>query len=231
MTLEIHDLTAFHGKVQALHGLSLRVESAQIHALLGRNGAGKSALLSRIIGCLPDAQGRIIWDGQDITHWPTPRIARAGIALVPEAREVFASLTVHENLALAGRIGRGDWTVSRVGALFPNLLTRLEAPAGMLSGGEQQMLAIGRALMTSPRLLLLDEPTEGLAAPMVTALQSALASLKADGLAILLVEQNVRFAAALADRITLVSRGAAIWAGGPKEFAHADEARQRYLGA
>ena len=231
MTLEIHDLTAFHGKVQALHGLSLQVDTAQVHTLLGRNGAGKSALLARIMGLLPAAQGRIVWDGQDITHWPTPRIARAGIALAPEAREVFASLTVRENLTLAGRIGRGDWTIRRIGALFPNLSARLDAPAGMLSGGEQQMLAIGRALMTSPRLLLLDEPTEGLAAPMVSALRTALASLTAEGLAILLVDQNVRFAAALADRVTLVSRGQAVWTGSAQDFAGAQEARARYLGA
>ena len=231
MTLEIHDLTAFHGKVQALHGLSLQVAPAQVHALLGRNGAGKSALLARIMGLLPAARGRILWDGQDITHWPTPRIARAGIALVPEAREVFASLTVRENLTLAGRIGRGDWTIRRIGALFPNLSARLDTPAGMLSGGEQQMLAIGRALMTSPRLLLLDVPTEGLAAPMVAALQAALASLKAEGLAILLVEQNTRFALALADQVTLVSRGAAVWTGSVGDFAQAQAARARYLGA
>lgn len=231
MTLDIHNLTAFHGKVQALHGLSLRVEPAQVHALLGRNGAGKSAVLGRIMGLLPAAQGRIAWDGQDITHWPTPRIARAGIALVPEAREVFASLTVRENLTLAGRIGRGDWTARRVGALFPNLAARMGTPAGMLSGGEQQMLAIGRALMTSPRLLLLDEPTEGLAAPMVAVLQSSLASLKAEGLAILLVEQNTRFAVALADQVTLISRGAAVWTGTPAAFAGAQAERARYLGA
>ncbi|MBA4492369.1 ABC transporter ATP-binding protein [Paracoccus sp. S1E-3] len=231
MTFEIQHLTAFYGKVQALHGLSLRVEPAQVHALLGRNGAGKSALLARIMGLLPAAQGRISWDGQDITHWPTPRVARAGIALVPETRDIFASLTVRENLTLAGRIGRGDWTIGRVAALFPNLSPRLATPAGMLSGGEQQMLAIGRALMTSPRLLLLDEPTEGLAAPMVATLQTALASLKAAGLAILLVEQNTRFALALADRVTLISRGATVWTGSPDDFADAQAVRARYLGA
>ena len=231
MTLEITDLTAFHGKVQALHGLSLRVAPAQLHALLGRNGAGKSALLARIMGLLPAAQGRIVWGDHDITRWPTPRIARAGITLVPEAREVFTSLTVAENLTLAGRIGRGDWTIGRVGALFPNLAARLGTPAGMLSGGEQQMLAIARALMTSPRLLLLDEPTEGLAQPMVAALQAALAALKAEGLAVLLVEQNVRFALALADQVTLISRGRAAWAGSTDAFATAEDARQRFLGA
>ena len=231
MMLDVHDLTSFHGPVQALHGLSLRVEAGQLHALLGRNGAGKSTLLRRIMGLLPAAGGRIQWDGQDITHWASPRIARAGIGFVPETREVFTSLTVRENLTLAGRIGRGDWTVARLVALFPNLAARLNAPAGVLSGGEQQMLALARALMTSPRLLLLDEPTEGLAAPMVAILQAALTALKADGMAILLVEQNVGFAAALADRITLLSRGVAVWDGGPAEFSGASGARRRYLGA
>lgn len=231
MMLDVHDLTSFHGPVQALHGLSLRVEAGQLHALLGRNGAGKSTLLRRIMGLLPAAGGRIQWDGQDITHWASPRIARAGIGFVPETREVFTSLTVRENLTLAGRIGRGDWTVARLVALFPNLAARLDAPAGVLSGGEQQMLALARALMTSPRLLLLDEPTEGLAAPMVAALQAAIAGLKTEGMAILLVEQNVGFAAALADRITLLSRGVAVWDGGPTEFSEASGVRRRYLGA
>lgn len=231
MMLDVRDLTSFHGPVQALHGLSLRVEAGQLHALLGRNGAGKSTLLRRIMGLLPAAGGRIQWDGQDITHWASPRIARAGIGFVPETREVFTSLTVRENLTLAGRIGRGDWTVARLVALFPNLAARLDAPAGVLSGGEQQMLALARALMTSPRLLLLDEPTEGLAAPMVAALQAAIAGLKTEGMAILLVEQNVGFAAALADRITLLSRGVAVWDGGPTEFSEASGVRRRYLGA
>lgn len=231
MMLELADLTASHGRTQALHGLSLRVAEGHIHALLGRNGAGKTTALCRIMALLPARRGRVRFGGQDITDWPTPRIARAGISFVPEAREVFATLSVRENLTLAGRIGRGDWTVARIAALFPNLAARIEAPAGALSGGEQQMLSIGRALMTSPRLLLLDEPTEGLSVGILAVLQDALAALKAQGMTILLVEQNTRFATALADEVTLISHGRAVWTGGVAAFGDAADARRRYLGA
>lgn len=231
MMLEVSGLTASHGRTQVLHGLSLRISEGRTHALLGRNGAGKTTALRRIMGLLPAQQGRIMMAGQDITDWPTPRIARAGIGFVPEGREVFSTLSVRENLTLAARIGRGDWTVPRIAALFPNLSARMEAPAGALSGGEQQMLAISRALMTSPRLLLLDEPTEGLSVGMLAVLQDALASLKAEGMTILLVEQNTRFATALADEVTLISHGVAVWTGDVAGFSAADEARRRYLGA
>lgn len=229
--LEVTGLTASHGRTQALHGLSLSIAEGRIHALLGRNGAGKTTTLRRIMGLLPPQQGRIALAGQDITRWATPRIARHGIGFVPEGREVFTTLSVRENLTLAGRIGRGDWTLPRIEALFPNLAARMEAPAGALSGGEQQMLAIGRALMTSPRLLLLDEPSEGLSVGMLTVLQGALASLKAQGMSVLLVEQNTRFATDVADAVTLISLGRAVWTGGVAEFGDAAEMRRRYLGA
>ncbi|WBU56809.1 ABC transporter ATP-binding protein [Paracoccus sediminicola] len=228
--LELSEVSAGYGPVQALFGLDLRVAQGTLHALLGRNGAGKTTALRRIMGLLPHQGGRIMFDGQEITRWPTPRIARAGIGFVPERREVFASLTLRENLTLAGRIGRGSWDVERVLALFPQLEARLDARAGVLSGGEQQMLAIGRALMLSPRLLLLDEPTEGLAPPMVDALREALAALRENGLTLLMVEQNIGFASTLADRVTLVSRGQAVWTGEAAEFAGAQELRQRHLG-
>lgn len=231
MMLEIRDLTAGYGPMQVLHGLNLSIASGQVHALLGRNGMGKTTALRRIIGLLPAASGRIGFAGQDITGWPTPRIARSGIGYVPEGREVFTSLSVRENLTLAGRIGRGEWTLARICALFPNLAARLDAPAGALSGGEQQMLAIGRALMSSPRLLLLDEPTEGLSVQMIHVLREALAALKSEGMTLLLVEQNTGFARALADQVTLISRGRAVWAGDAAGFAAAGAIRQRYLGA
>ncbi|MDO5641841.1 MAG: ABC transporter ATP-binding protein [Paracoccus sp. (in: a-proteobacteria)] len=228
--LEISRITAGHGPVQVLHGVSLRVGPGRVHALLGRNGAGKTTLLRRVMGFLPQASGRVVFDGHDITHWPTPRIARARIGYVPEGREVFQTLSLRENLTLAGRIGRGDWTIARVGALFDNLATGLDRPAGVLSGGEQQMLAIGRALMTSPRMLLLDEPSEGLSVQMLDRLAGALTTLKAGGMAILLVEQNIALARALADEITLISRGEVVWSGDAPAFDAADEARARYLG-
>ena len=228
--LDLTGLTAGYGPAEVLHGLSLRVGAGTVHALLGRNGAGKTTALRRIMGLLPHREGRILLAGQEISDWPTPRLARAGIGYVPEGREVFATLTVRENLALAGRIGRGDWSLPRVSALFPNLAARMEAPAGTLSGGEQQMLAIGRALMTSPRLLLLDEPSEGLSVQMLGGLGAALSALKAERMTVLLVEQNIGFATALADEVTLISRGQAVWSGPVAAFEGA-EARARYLGA
>lgn len=229
--LELIDLTASHGRTRALHGLSLQVGTGRVHALLGRNGAGKTTALRRIVAQLPPEAGRIMFDGLDITGWPAPRIARAGIGFVPEGREVFTTLSVRENLTLAGRIGRGDWTLARVAALFPNLAGRMDAPAGLLSGGEQQMLAIGRALMTSPRLVLLDEPSEGLSVGTLAVLRDALLMLKTHGMSLLLVEQNIGFATALADDVTLMSRGRAVWSGGIAAFADARDERQRYLGA
>ncbi|WBU53219.1 ABC transporter ATP-binding protein [Paracoccus sp. SCSIO 75233] len=229
--LELTDISAGYGPVQVLDGLSLRAEAGQIHTLLGRNGAGKTTTLRRIMGLLTPAGGAIHLDGRDITAWATPRIARAGIAWVPEGREIFGSLSVRENLTLAGRIGKGDWSVQRITDLFPGLAGRLDAPGRALSGGEQQMLAIGRALMTSPRLLLLDEPTEGLAVPLVAALSEALQKLRAEGLTMILVEQNIRFATALADRITLIARGRHVWGGDPDAFAAATDIRRRHLGA
>ncbi|MFV0408997.1 MAG: ABC transporter ATP-binding protein [Paracoccus sp. (in: a-proteobacteria)] len=229
--LELRELFAGYGATSVLHGLSLRVGQGSVHAMLGRNGAGKTAALRRIRGLLSPDRGQILLDGQQITDWDTPRIARAGLGYVPENREVFASLTTRENLRLAGRIGRGDWTIGRVTALFPNLGQRLDVPAAALSGGEQQMLAIGRALMTSPRLLLLDEPSEGLSVQMAGMLISALQALRVQGIAMLLVEQNIGLATTLADEITLVSRGRTVWSGDTAAFRDAGAVRQRYLGA
>lgn len=229
--LELDRITAGYGPVEVLHDLSLRIAAGQVHALLGRNGAGKTTALRRIMAQVAPGQGRITLAGTDITHWPGPRIARAGIGYIPEGREVFATLTARENLALAGRIGRGDWTIDRVTGLFGNLAARLDAPAGALSGGEQQMLSIGRALMTSPRLLLLDEPTEGLSVQMIAVLAKALSELKAQGLTMLLVDQNIRFALSLADHVTLMSRGQTVWTGDRAGFRDAAAIRSRYLGA
>ncbi|MFD1794857.1 ABC transporter ATP-binding protein [Paracoccus aurantiacus] len=229
--LDVIDLTAAYGHAQVLHGLSLRLEAGRIHSLLGRNGAGKTTTLRRIMGLLPHQQGRILFAGDEITGWPTPRIARAGIGYVPEGREVFTALTVRENLTLAGRIGSGDWTIDRVMQQFPGLHPRLDAPAAVLSGGEQQMLSVARALMTSPRLLLLDEPSEGLSVQMTAVLRDVLVALRDQGMTILLVEQDVGLATKLADDVTLMSRGRHCWAGTAAEFAQAAGVRRRYLGA
>ena len=228
--LTVRDLTAAYGETQALHGVDFALSPGQIHAVLGRNGAGKSTLARRIMGLLPARAGRIMLHGKDITDWPSPKLARAGLGYVPEGREVFKTLSVRENLTVAGRIGRGDWTVGRVVALFPNLRPRLSAPAGVLSGGEQQMLAIGRALMTSPSIMILDEPSEGLAAPMIETLLEALRQLKARGTALMLIEQNLDLARELSDQITVLSRGTDVWTGTPAMFGRADEVRARYLG-
>ncbi|WBU60297.1 ABC transporter ATP-binding protein [Paracoccus albus] len=231
MMLELSGLTAGYGSTPVLHGLCMLVTDGKVHALLGRNGAGKTTALRRIMGIVPAQRGSVTFTGQDISHWSTTKIARAGIGYVPEGREVFATLSVRENLTLAGRIGSGEWNVNRVIALFPNLGTRLNALAGALSGGEQQMLAIGRALMTSPRLLMLDEPAEGLSVQMLHILRNALVELKSAGMTTLLVEQNVSFATAISDRVTLMSRGQVVWDGDAEAFSIAGEPRRQFLGA
>lgn len=214
--LELCGVNTFYGTGRILRDVSLHVPPGKLVALLGRNGAGKSTLLKTIVGQVAAQSGRVRLGGEDITLMRPWRIARAGIALVPEAREIFPSLTVAENLFLARRAG--EWNEEKVFALFPLLKKRLRHGGGELSGGEQQMLALARALLQNPRLLLLDEPTEGLAPVVVDEIRRCLAGLKAAGPAILLVEQNYPFAAALADEIYVLGKGEIRWHGAPAEL-------------
>ncbi|MQA25962.1 MAG: ATP-binding cassette domain-containing protein [Micromonosporaceae bacterium] len=232
-TLEVRDLVAGYGQIEALHGVSLHVEGGEAVALVGANGAGKTTLLSAIAGLVPARRGAILLDGQDITRWPTERRVRHGVALVPEGRRVFAGLTVEENLMLGAYARRGRDVASRktqVLDLFPKLAARRRQHAGTLSGGEQQMLAIGRALMGAPRVLLLDEPSLGLAPLAVAEVVAALAKLVERGVTILLVEQNAHAAFEVAKRGYLLDRGEVAVAGTTEELADDPKVQAAYLG-
>jgi len=231
--LEIHDLETGYGETQIIHGLNLTAGEGRLLAVLGRNGAGKTTTLKSIMGLLRARRGSILFRGEDITRLPPFAIARMGIAYVPETRDIFPSLTVEENLALAARLkpaGKPSWTMERVLAFFPRLAERLGNGGNQLSGGEQQMLAIARALLTNPLLLLLDEPTEGLAPIIVRQIHDKLAELKAEGLTTVLVEQNFGFATSLADDVIVIGRGRAVWSGQPEVLRGDAELQSRWLG-
>jgi len=227
--LEVEDVHTYYGVSHVLQGVSLRVGEGEALGILGRNGMGKTTLIRSIIGFTPPRRGVVRLRGDDITRWPPYRMVAAGLALVPQGRRVFPSLTVRENLDVARR-GGGRWTLERVEALFPRLAERARSRAGSLSGGEQQMLAIGRALMTDPRLLLLDEPTEGLAPLLVREVGRVLGELRRAGLSILLVEQNLPLALSVVDRVHILSRGQIVHSARPDELAAAEPIKSRYLG-
>ena len=228
--LEVDELHAYYGRSHVLQGVSLTVAPGEVVAMLGRNGMGKTTLIRAVIGFLPSRRGRVHFKGRDVSRWPPFRIVQHGMGLVPQGRQIFPSLTVDENLAVA-RAGRGGtWTLERVTELFPRLRERARTPAGRLSGGEQQMLAIGRALMTDPDLLLMDEPTEGLAPLVVREVGQVVARLKASGLAILLVEQNMTLACSVADRVHILNRGRIVHSCWPAELLANHEAQAQYLG-
>ncbi len=212
-----------------LQGVSLRVERSQVVGILGRNGMGKTTLIRSIIGFTPPRSGQVLFKGRQITGWPSDRAVALGMALVPQGRRVFPSLSVAENLAVAARPG-GPWTAAAVMELFPRLGERAESRAGKLSGGEQQMLAIGRALMTNPDLVLMDEPTEGLAPLLVREVGRVIADLKARGLSILLVEQNIPLALRVTDHVHVLSRGRIVHSCAPGALWDDDEVKARYLG-
>ena len=227
--LAVADLHTYYGDSHVLQGVSLGVAPGEIVALLGRNGMGKTTLIRSIVGFTPPRRGRVSFRGDDITAWPPfLRIAR-GMALVPQGRRIFASLSVRENLDVA-RGGHGRWNLARVYELFPRLRERAANRANKLSGGEQQMLAIGRSLMSNPDLLLMDEPTEGLAPLLVTQVGQAIGELKRAGLSILLVEQNLPMAAAVADRVHVLNRGAIVYSGTPAALLADEDVKSRYLG-
>jgi branched-chain amino acid transport system ATP-binding protein len=205
--LEVRDLHAWYGESHILHGVSLDVADGEVVTLLGRNGAGKTTTLKSIMGMVGRRQGSIKFGGKELTSLPSNRIARLGIAFCPEERGIFASLDVEENLLLPPQIAPGGLSLEQIYTLFPNLRERLRSQGTKLSGGEQQMLAIARILRTGARLLLLDEPTEGLAPVIVQQIGATIAQLKQQGFTILLVEQNFRFAQKVADRHYIVEHG------------------------
>jgi branched-chain amino acid transport system ATP-binding protein len=227
--LAVADVHTYYGDSHVLHGVSLGVEPGEVLVILGRNGMGKTTLIRSVIGFTPPRRGRVSLGGQDVTGWAPFRRIERGMALVPQGRRVFASLSVRENLDVA-RTGRGRWDLERVYGLFPRLRERASNRANKLSGGEQQMLAIGRALMSNPTLLLMDEPTEGLAPLLVREVGRVIAELKREGLSILLVEQNLPMAAAVADRVHVLSRGEIVYAGTPAALLADEAVKSRYLG-
>ncbi|HYQ99818.1 MAG TPA: ABC transporter ATP-binding protein [Casimicrobiaceae bacterium] len=205
--LAVRDLQAWYGESHVLHGVTFDVAAGEVVTLLGRNGAGKTTTLKSIMGVVPRREGSIVFEGRETVKLASNRIARLGIAWCPEERGIFSSLSVEENLLLPPQVREGGLTVEQIFELFPNLRERLRSQGTKLSGGEQQMLAIGRILRTGARLLLLDEPTEGLAPVIVQQIGRTIAKLKAQGFTILLVEQNFRFAATVADRHYVMDHG------------------------
>jgi branched-chain amino acid transport system ATP-binding protein len=205
--LAVRDLHAWYGESHILHGVDFDVRPGEVVTLLGRNGAGKTTTLKSVMGIVGRRRGSVTFGGEELIHRPSNHIARLGIAFCPEERGIFASLSVEENLLLPPRVKPGGLTLEQIHALFPNLKERRRSQGTKLSGGEQQMLAIGRILRTGARLLLLDEPTEGLAPVIVQQIGATIRRLKADGFTILLVEQNFRFAATVADRHYVMEHG------------------------
>ena len=227
--LELADVHTYYGESHVLQGVSLGVRAGEVVAILGRNGAGKTTLIRSVIGFTPPRRGTVHFKGVEVTRWPPYRAVERGMGLVPQGRRVFPSLSVVENLAVARRDG-GRFTLARVLELFPRLAERAKNRAGRLSGGEQQMLAIGRALMTNPDLLLMDEPTEGLAPLIVREVGRIIGELKREGLSILLVEQNLPLALSVADTVHVLSRGQIVHSSAPGALMANDDVKSRYLG-
>jgi branched-chain amino acid transport system ATP-binding protein len=231
-TLMVEALDVFYGRAKILHGVAFAARAGEIVALAGRNGAGKSTTLKAIIGIVAPAAGRIAFEGREIAGLAAYRIARLGVGYVPEERRIFTDLTVAENLAVGARPpsdGRLPWSVERLVALFPNLGRSLSRSAGQLSGGEQQMLTIARTLMGNPRLILIDEPSEGLAPVIVEEMIKALKALKEEKLTMIVSEQNLAFAAAIADSVVLLERGVVRHVGPMASLMADEELRMRYL--
>ena len=231
--LRVRDLTAFYGRSQALFGMELSVGAGEVVTLMGRNGMGKTTTVHAIMGVLPERSGTIEFEGNRIDRLPSFRIARLGLGLVPEGRQIFPNLSVRENLlaAASNRSRRAEpWTLERVIEFFPRLGERQANRGNQLSGGEQQMLAIGRALMTNPRLLILDEATEGLAPLIRQEIWSCLGRLKREGQSILVIDKNVGAVIGLADRHHIVEKGRVVWSGTSTALASDSDLQHRYLG-
>jgi branched-chain amino acid transport system ATP-binding protein len=231
--LEVKALATAYGQSQVLFGVSFGVRAGEAATLLGRNGMGKTTTVRSIMGMVPIRGGTITFEGKPLNGLPSYRVAQAGIGLVAEGRQVFPNLTVRENLVAtaANRSGRADpWTLERVFALFPQLAERRGHSGSQLSGGEQQMLAIGRALMTNPRMLILDEATEGLAPLVCMEIYHAIESLKASGLSILVIDKNLRALTRIADRHYVLEKGRVVWSGVSSELLANRDVQHRYLG-
>jgi branched-chain amino acid transport system ATP-binding protein len=229
--LKVVDIHTYYGDSYVLQGVSLEVGKEMVVALLGRNGVGKTTLIRSIVGFTPPRRGRILFNGKDITHVAAYKIVRMQIGLVPQGRRIFPSLTVKENLAIASRgAGSQTWNFEKVFALFPRLKERGHHRGNELSGGEQQMLAIARALVSNPVFLLMDEPTEGLAPVLVREVGDAIRRLKEEGLSIFLVEQNLSFAMKFADYTHVMSKGKIVLSSTPKELWENRETKEHYLG-
>jgi len=229
--LHVADIHAYYGQSHVLQGVSLDVGKGEVVSLLGRNGSGKTTTLLTIMGYLSPAPGSITYDGVEIGGLPPYRISRMGLGFVPQERGIFPSLTVLENLTVAARKGqRGEWTLERVLGLFPRLRERAANRGSQLSGGEQQMLSIGRALLLNPSLLILDEPSEGLAPLIVQEIIAILHEVRAGGLPILIVEQNIRAAFAVADRHYILSKGAVCFTGTTDELRNNEAMLHQHLG-
>jgi branched-chain amino acid transport system ATP-binding protein len=226
--LAVRDLQTAYGRSQVLFGVALEVKMGEVVTLLGRNGMGKTTTVRSIMGITPPRAGSIVFRDKPIAGWPSYKIAQAGIGLVPEGRQVFPNLTVRENL-VATRRGEG-WTLERVFDLFGNLRERQSHYGNQLSGGEQQMLAIGRALMTNPRLLILDEATEGLAPLIRAEIYRSIERLKAAGLSLLVIDKDVGALTRVADRHFVLEKGRVVWSGTSAELSASPQTRQRYLG-
>jgi branched-chain amino acid transport system ATP-binding protein len=228
--LAVADLNAFYGESHVLHGVEFHIKAGEVVTLLGRNGAGKTTTLKSIMGMISARSGSIRFSGAETIGLPSDRVARLGVAICPEERGIFAGLTVEENLLLPPKIAPGGLALEEIFALFPNLRERLTSAGGKISGGEQQMLAIGRILRTGARLLMLDEPTEGLAPVIVRQIGAAIERLKSRGFTILLVEQNFRWASSLADRFYVMERGKIVEAFASADLMAKRESLHAYLG-
>lgn len=229
--LTINDIHTFYGESYVLHGVSLRVEPGTVVSLLGRNGMGKTTTIRSIMGFTPARSGVIQFKDREITHLKPHQIAKMGIGLVPQGRNIFPSLTVKENLTMAARTNNGirQWTLDTVYARFPILKERSNLKGNLLSGGEQQMLATGRSLMTNPELMLMDEPSEGLAPLVLREIRSIIETLKKEGLAILLVEQNLSMALSVSDYVFIMSKGRIEYESTPQELDKNEEVKIKYL--
>jgi branched-chain amino acid transport system ATP-binding protein len=226
--LQVRDLQTSYGRSQVLFGISLDVPASQVVSLLGRNGMGKTTTVRSIMGITRPRSGTISFESRTLNGLPSYRIAQAGLGLVPEGRQVFPNLTVRENLVATAR--KGPWTQERVYKLFPHLDARTGNYGNLLSGGELQMLAIGRALMTNPRLLILDEATEGLAPLIRAEIYRSIESLKAEGLSILVIDKDVKALTRVADRHYVLEKGRVVWSGSSSELAADANVQHRYLG-
>ncbi len=230
--LSVVDLHAYYGRAHILHGVSLEARAGEVVALLGRNGAGKSTAMKAIMGLVTPARGEVTFDGKRIERLPSYRIARLGLGYVPEERRIFTELSVMENLEVGRqkpRAGAPTWDADRLFALFPNLGRMRERPGGRMSGGEQQMLTIGRTLMGNPRCVMLDEPSEGLAPIIVEQMAQSIRALKGEGMSVLLCEQNLHFCEAIADRAYIIEKGQIRFGGSMAELAANASLREQYL--